>query len=326
MLFEWLQPAFQQLWQRRAKFPHALLLYGPEGIGKHELALQLGKSLLCDSPHPDGAACGQCTHCHLIGTGTHPDWYPVGLELNDSGKLSSEIKIGQIRELCQNLIQTRHSGRYKIAIINPAERMNRNAANSLLKTLEEPVPETLLLLVSSQPARLPATIRSRCQQLRITAPDPAAVKTWLHKQYSDVDTEALYAASGGSPRVAGEIAKQGLLAVRSDILKDMRGILLDALNPLAVAEKWKDSDLRWILSWLSGWLEDLILLKRGGQQAVLNADLLKPLLALTERVDLGKLFNLHERVLQARQLLDSAVNHRLLYESLLLEWSDIRQH
>src|SRR5688572_10432274 len=131
MLFEWLQPAFQQLLQRRAQFPHALLLYGPEGIGKYELALQLGKSLLCDNPGPEGMACGVCTHCRLINAGTHPDWYAVGLEMNDSGKLSSEIKIGQIRELCQNLLQTRHSGRYKITIINPAERMNRNAANSL---------------------------------------------------------------------------------------------------------------------------------------------------------------------------------------------------
>jgi hypothetical protein len=98
------------------------------------------------------------------------------------------------------------------------------------------------------------------------------------------------------------------------------------MNPLAVAEKWKDSDLRWILSWLAGWLEDMLLLKRSGPQAVLNADLVKSLLAMSDRADMAKLFNLHARVLQAKQLLDSAVNHRLLYESLLLEWSDIRQH
>jgi DNA polymerase III subunit delta' len=326
MLFEWLQPAFQQLVQRRAQFPHALLLYGPGGIGKHELALQLGKSLLCDSPRPSGLACGECTHCRLIAAGTHPDWFAIGLEMNDSGKLSSEIKIGQIRALCQSLTQTRHSGRYKIAIISPAERMNRNAANSLLKTLEEPVPETLLLLVTSQPSRLPATIRSRCQQLRIKAPDYTAVKEWLHKQYSGTDTEALYAASGGSPVAAGEIVAQELLPVRSEVLGDMRAILIDMANPLAVAEKWKDTDLRWVFSWLSGWLEDLILLKRGGQQAVLNADLIKPLAVLSDRIDMSRLFKLHERVLQAKQLLDSTINHRLLYESLLLEWSDIRQH
>lgn len=326
MLFEWLQPAFQQLLQRRSQFPHGLLLYGPEGIGKYELALELGKSLLCDSPGSAGIACGLCSHCRLINAGTHPDWYAVGLEMNDSGKLSSEIKIGQIRGLCQSLLQTRHSGRYKIAIINPAERMNRNAANSLLKTLEEPAPETLLLLVSSQPSRLPATIRSRCQQLRIKSPDHATVKAWLRKQYADMDAEALYAASAGSPVAAAEIATQGLLPARSDVLQDLRAVLAEATNPLAVAEKWKDSDLRWILSWLTSWLEDLILLKRGGQQAVLNVDLVKSLLVLSEQADLAKLFNLHERVLQAKLLLDSAVNHRLLYESLLLEWSDIRQH
>ncbi len=325
MWFEWLQPAFQQLLQRRAQFPHALLIYGPEGIGKHELALELGKALLCDSPRPDGMACGECTHCRLIAAGTHPDWFAVGLEMNDSGKLSYEIKIGQIRALCQSLTQTRHSGRYKIAIISPAERMNRNAANSLLKTLEEPVPETLLLLVSSQPSRLPATIRSRCQQLRIKAPTYAAVKAWLQKQHSGIDTEALYAASGGSPVAAGEIVAQELLPVRSEVLSDMRAILIDAANPLAIAEKRKDSDFRWVFSWFSAWLEDLILLKRGGQQAVINTDLIKTLAVLSERIDLSRLFKLYERALQAKQLLDSTINHRLLYESLLLEWSDSRQ-
>lgn len=326
MLFEWLQPAFRQLLQRRERFPHALLLYGSEGIGKHELALQLGKALLCDNPAPDGMACGLCAHCRLIAAGTHPDWFPVGLELNDSGKLSSEIKIGQIRELCQSLTQTRHSGRYKIAIINPAERMNRNAANSLLKTLEEPVPETLLLLVSSQPSRLPATIRSRCQQLRIQAPDAASIKAWLRKHYDTLDTEALYAASAGSPVAAGEIAAGGLLQVRVEVLQDLRALLEGALNPVAMAEKWKDADLRWIFSWLAGWVEDLILIGRGGRQAVLNGDIITPLIALCGQVEQAKLFNMHERVLLAKQLLDSAVNHRLLYESLLLEWSGIRRH
>jgi DNA polymerase III subunit delta' len=322
MLFEWLKPAFRQLLQRRERFPHALLLYGPEGIGKHELALDLGKALLCDNPAADGTACGQCQHCRLIAAGTHPDWFLIGLELNDSGKLSSEIKIGQIRDLCASLIQTRHSARYKIAIINPAERMNRNAANSLLKTLEEPVSGTLLLLVSSQPSRLPATVRSRCQQLRIKAPDSAEVKNWLRRQYGDAEAEALYAASAGSPEAAAEIAAGGLLPVRAGILEDMRAILDDTLSPLALAEKWKDTDLRWVLSWLAGWLEDLILLGRGGEQAVLNADLIGPLTELSRDTDPAKLFSLHEQVLQARQLLDSAVNHRLLYENLLLQWCE----
>lgn len=323
MLFEWLRPAFGQLVQRREQFPHALLLYGPEGIGKQELALQVGKSLLCDKPGADGTACGTCSHCRLIAAGTHPDWFIVGLELNDSGKLSSEIKIGQIRDLCQSLTQTRHSARYKIAIIHPAERMNRNAANSLLKTLEEPVPGTLLLLVSSRPSRLPATVRSRCQQLRVQAPDAASVKGWLRQQYGATDTDALYAASGGSPVAAGEIVDGGLLPVRSEVLKDMRAILAGSMNAVAMAEKWKDSDPRWILSWLAGWLEDLILLHQGGRQAVLNGDLIGALTELSGRADPVKLFDLHERVLQARQLLDSSVNHRLLYEDLLLQWSEV---
>jgi DNA polymerase-3 subunit delta' len=326
MLSEWLQPALHQLLQRREQFPHALLLYGPAGIGKHELALALGNSLLCDSPQNDGVACGVCVHCRLIAAGTHPDWYGVGLEINDSGKLSSEIRIGQIRDLCQRLTQTRHSARYKIAIINPAERMNRNAANSLLKTLEEPAPATLLLLVSSRPSLLPATVRSRCQQFRLKAPAEGSVKSWLRRQYGDTDVNALYAAGGGSPMAAADIAAQGLLPVRHGVLEDLMAIVGGATSPVAVAEKWKDSDLRWILSWMAAWLEDMILLGRGGGQGVLNGDLVKSLRALTGQTEPAKLFNLHERVLQARQLLDSAVNHRLLYESLLLEWSETRRH
>jgi DNA polymerase-3 subunit delta' len=324
MLFEWMQPYFNQLLQQRERLPQALLIHGPEGIGKYSLAREAGKALLCEQPQATGMACSSCRSCRLIEAGTHPDWFAVSLETNETGRLASEIKIGQIRDLCQSLVQTRHIGPWKIALIHPADRMNRNAANGLLKTLEEPVPNTLLLLVSSRPSRLPATIRSRCQQLRVQAPTPQQAQAWICRQYGDAEANALFAASGGMPAGANMLAAGNLLAVRTGVFDDWSKILLQGQDPLVVAEKWKDADLDWIFFWMIGWLEDLILLKQTDGHSLLNTDLSQPLHNLADKVSLNALFEFYDRTKQAKQLLDSSVNHRLLYESVLLNWAEAR--
>ena len=158
----------------RGRLPHALLISGQEGIGKRVLAIQLAHSLLCEQPGADGQPCGQCAACGWLQAGTHPDL--LWLLPEEAGKA---IKVDQVRALTSELCMTSHAGRYKVAIIQPADAMNRNAANSLLKTLEEPTDNTLVVLLTALPGRLPATIRSRCQQLQVAVPDALSARQWL---------------------------------------------------------------------------------------------------------------------------------------------------
>ncbi|MFO7642692.1 MAG: DNA polymerase III subunit delta', partial [Candidatus Competibacteraceae bacterium] len=158
----WHEPLWRQFQQSRAagRLPHALLLAGPAGLGKLAFAKRLARALLCETPDVEGDACGRCRSCRLFQAGSHPDYrmeQPV-----EEGKA---IRIDPIRELCGFLGFTAQYGGYKIALLEPADRLNLNAANSLLKTLEEPPGDCLLLLVTAHPARLPATVRSRCQKV-----------------------------------------------------------------------------------------------------------------------------------------------------------------
>jgi DNA polymerase-3 subunit delta' len=146
---------------RRERWPHAALITGPAGIGKRALADWLARVLLCETPRADGAPCNACPGCHYIGAGQHPDLRIVDAfdRSDDDVKAVEWIVVDRIRALLQWAELTSHRGGAKVALIDPAERMNAAAANALLKTLEEPPPNTHFLLVSQQPNRLPATIQ-----------------------------------------------------------------------------------------------------------------------------------------------------------------------
>jgi len=164
-LLPWQAEPARELLAHRAAWPHALLLHGPRGIGKHALALNLAQALLCESPRPDGLACRACPSCHYAEAGQHPDLMRLELLTIDeeTGELVAveTIPIDRVRAVIDFVQLSSHRQRAKVAVIAPAERMNAAASNALLKTLEEPPAGTYLLLVADQPGRLPATIRSR---------------------------------------------------------------------------------------------------------------------------------------------------------------------
>ncbi len=171
MSYPWLAYAGERLARnaeggRRA---HALLVSGPRGLGKVDLALREAAALLCLSG--ERPACGRCRSCQLMAGGAHPDFRQVTFEVNDKGQLRSVIAVDQIRDLIASLQLTNSLSALKVAVIHPAEAMNRNAANALLKTLEEPAGDLVLMLVASDDARLPATVRSRCQVIGVRQPD-----------------------------------------------------------------------------------------------------------------------------------------------------------
>ena len=171
-VYPWQQSLWQQL-AGRSQHAHAYLLHGPAGIGKRALAERLMARLLCLSPSGLDA-CGSCKSCHLLAAGTHPDNFVLEPEEADK-----PIKVDQVRELVDFVVQTAQLGGRKVVLLEPAEAMNLNAANALLKSLEEPSGNTVLLLISHQPSRLLPTIKSRCVQQACPLPSEAMSLAWL---------------------------------------------------------------------------------------------------------------------------------------------------
>ncbi len=171
----WLEPAREQLAAsaHHDRIAHALLIQDAPGAGGDQLAGWLAQLLLCLIPGPQGP-CGACAGCVGMIESRHPDFTRIGL-IEDS----KQIRVEQARELSAHLALASHQGGYKVALIDPADAMNWNAANALLKTLEEPPSRTVLILVAQQPSRLPATILSRCQRLRIRTPEREPALQWL---------------------------------------------------------------------------------------------------------------------------------------------------
>ncbi len=195
-LYPWLSGHWSFFMQRleNDRLAHALMIEGPGGIGKTALARAMAARLLCRE-HKDHA-CGHCRSCLLLPGAAHPDYFNLQPEEG-----SEVIKVDQVRALIGRLDLTTSISERKVAYIHPADSMNIAAANALLKSLEEPAGNTVLILVSDNPGRLPVTIRSRCQSISINQPDPALVLDWLHR-CTGKDRQQLSAAlqaAGGSP-------------------------------------------------------------------------------------------------------------------------------
>lgn len=317
--YPWQADIFADLQQRRAqgRLAHALLISGPAGIGKHQLANVFSQSLLCAEPVADGIACGQCHACSLYAAGNHPDLFRLSPE--DDSKV---IKIDQIRALIEKMSLRSHYGRYKVVILNPADAMNIAAANALLKTLEEPPADTVLFLVTARPSFLPATIRSRCQSLRLALPPAEIAQAWLAAQLDKPrDAAVLLGLAGGAPLAAwNSTAEQ---TRRKDLLQGWQQLAVGKADPVKLAAEWVKPDLHLPISWVYSWVADMIRLRSGSADRLTNEDAKATLQKLAQELDLTRLYGLLDRVLETIRLANSQVNSQTLMEGILLYWSNI---
>jgi DNA polymerase III subunit delta' len=225
---------------------HALLFAGPAQLGKRAVAARLAQRLLCENRSDDGEPCGQCRACHLLDAGTHPDYQFISFVPNKEGtRLRTEIVIEQIREVSERLSLTPQYGGAQIVILDPAEAINHAASNALLKTLEEPVEGRYLWLISAHPARLSATIRSRCQKLEFRLPPENESLSWLRARghSESVAREALEAARG-HPGLADEWLQGNGFAVRREVAADLAKLSRGELAVADAAQRWAaDGDL-----------------------------------------------------------------------------------
>ncbi|NNF67058.1 MAG: DNA polymerase III subunit delta', partial [Gammaproteobacteria bacterium] len=240
----WHGPQLQQLQESFAadRLPHALLLRGAGGLGKRSFASNIAHRLLCQSK--DLEACGSCRSCLLLASGNHPDFFRIGLE--DDKK---QIRVEQIRGLIGKLALTSQLQGFKVAIISPAEAMNVNAQNSLLKTLEEPPSRTVIMLVSDNPATLAPTVLSRCQSLRFNCPEYEVALQWLQQQGED-DWPGLLQLAWGAPLRAAWFAQQGAAGMSDQLAKELQNLLEGRADPVSTAEGWAGDQPAIRMGWL----------------------------------------------------------------------------
>jgi len=226
--------------RQRDALPHALLLCGPAGLGKRAFAQRFVRGLLCGRAQ-EGEACGQCRSCLLLDAGTHPDVVTLGFGLRKDGTQRTEIVIEQIRELSARLAMSSQFGGWQVALIDPADAMNAAAANALLKTLEEPTGQTLLVLLADAPWRLPQTIRSRCQRIEFALPAADEARAWLEGQGVALAQVALEAALG-NPGLALAWAQEGALERRVEVRRDLAALAAGRGQVTEMARRWLDDE------------------------------------------------------------------------------------
>ncbi len=327
-LYPWHEPQWQYLHERKRldQLPHALLVAGPVGVGKLGFAKQFAQSILCAEPTADHTACGRCRACVQFAAGTHPDVALITPEED-----SKTIKVDQIRQLIETISLASHHGGHRVTLVFPAEAMNTAAANSLLKTLEEPPAQNVILLVSHQPAVLPATIRSRCQRLNMALPDLQQAVTWLQQQAITLGantTEMLTIAlklAYGAPLLALEWLNSGRRQLYTQAFEEFIRIAENTASPLSVAQAWLKADQRMPIQWLYCWLGDLIRLKSYPEASLTNQDKQLALHKLAQQVDLHDLFALLASVTEALRGQGTALNEQLIYESILMRWATMPQ-
>lgn len=303
---------------REARLAHGMLFTGPAGTGKAEFATNFAHSLLCRQRSADGHACGSCDACLLLQAGTHPDFLQVSPPED-----KTQILIDQVRELCRSLALKSHAGGYKVSILSPADQMNTAAANSLLKTLEEPTDNTVLILITEQPTRLPATIRSRCQQLRFPAPSLAQGTAWLESQpVSKDEAEMLLRLADGAPLRAVALGQSGILKDRRAWLDQLIALRRGQLDPVRIAAEWaEDTEMR-PLYWFGSMLTDLARLRQGSSASIKNIDLLDKLQNLVAILSPPELHSMLSQSWQYFRLAkQTSVNRPLLMEGLMIEWT-----
>jgi DNA polymerase-3 subunit delta' len=325
----WHRGALERLLADRDRLPHAVLVYGTAGTGKTEFARALGAGILCETPRK-GLACGTCASCHWLSQDNHPDYREVVPEAaaedaaEDDGEAvkpekakSLVIKIDQIRAVADFMALTTHRAGYRVLLINPAEALHPGAANSLLKTLEEPPPRTLIVLVSDRIARLLPTIRSRCRLLALPLPPRAEALAWLKAEGVE-EPEAALAAAGGAPLLARDLAQPEEAQLRQRLLQELAKP--SGADALAFAATIERGSVERFVHWMQTWVHDLVRVRLAGTVRH-HGDFAAALQARARTADLEALYELDRALAEARGLASHPLNARLLAEHLLMSYN-----
>ena len=276
------------------RMPHGLLIHEAPGAGGDWLANWVARLVL------------------RTERDQHPDW--ISLRPIDD---SRQIRIEQVRELAQDLALTSHQGGYKVAVLSPADVLNRFAANALLKTLEEPPQRTVLILVVTQPSRLPATILSRCQRVRIAAPSRAEAVAWLESTRGKADWDTVLDILGEAPMLAAESDAVVIAQIGTEVRRGLEEVAAGASDPVATAERWSRAELPLRLRCFENWLTERIRGHFSSPGFLTEVGAVTYLQRPQTVLNIRELFELLDGVRDLKSALETPINRGLALESLL---------
>jgi DNA polymerase-3 subunit delta' len=301
------------------RIPQAILLSGSPGLGKRRLADIYAAALLCLEPLPTRLACGSCNACKLLAADTHPDY--LVLEPDEPGKA---IGIDKIRQLIIKLALKPQFDAWRMVIVQPADLLNTASANAFLKCLEEPTERSCFMLITAQPTKLPATIRSRCQKVAFAAPDRLLAEQWLRQQGAAEDAGQLLRLAHGAPLLAKQYVDREIMLIRRDCFQSWQQLAFGKCSPLLVADAWQkqqnvEPDV--LMDWQISWVMDIIkLVHRVDDSEIENQDFKTVLQKLAAKLTLAPLYHYYDKLLSGRALLATQLNRQLLLEQILIDW------
>lgn len=291
---------------------HAPMFLGSPGVGKRALAEWLVRRILCLQPH-DGQPCGDCHACRLIESGGHPDLFRLEL-LEDK----NEILVDQVRDFIASLGLTPSIGSRRIGLIMPADRLNRNAANALLKTLEEPSGDVWLVLVTDNEDRLPVTVTSRCQRRYVPVPDRSAALAWLCRRHGDRDRgecELALDLADGAPLLADDWLTGAGLELGLSIRDGLSGMITGRADETALVAQWRETPAdswNWLARFSQLWLHGVLATPPG-----VLAEAPMPAAGADAGAILERCW---KQALEGTRLSSRPVRHDWLMQSWLAEW------
>jgi DNA polymerase-3 subunit delta' len=337
-LLPWQHQRWEQLQAMMAKMPHALLFHGPKGTGKVAFVTALAKSLLCESRGEHGHACGTCVSCGWFEHYNHPDYRRVRPEILEDGDSADEgaeeesgsksaakkapskdIRIEQIRSLSGFMNVSTHRSGKRVVLLYPAEQLTTEAANALLKTLEEPPPETVFLLVTHRLDDLLPTILSRCRLFALPLPSASEALTWLQQQ-GVADADVWLSEQGGAPLAAFE-ASQGEGREAADTLLHYL-MKPDVDGALKTADRLQKISMVDLVGWQQRWLYDVFSYKLS-ETIRYYPRYRKEIAALASRVDVFAITKALKAAGDRRAVAEHPLSAKLAVESMLLDYSQM---
>ena len=307
--------------RKAGRLGHALLLSGPTGVGKRTFARRLSASLMCESRLDDGRPCNTCRGCAQVAAGTHPNLTWLTREFNEkTDKEKRDISMEQLRTMMERLSLASHYGQARVVVIDPADALNVNGVNAVLKTVEEPPAGLHILLISERPMALAPTLRSRCQRISFQIPPAAEAEAWLRSVASGIDAAAVLRQANGAPLTALAAQESGTADLHRGWRDQLLAVAAQKVDPLAAAGRLAPAGTKLTPELVQEWLRHFQRVLHHLLRTLVGAGEERTLASVATRLGAAHIEQLLAEALESQRRIHGNANPQLAVESLMISW------